>query len=138
MEKQYPYATDEQVAYAKVLQAGMIFGFVVLVVAFGLYVFGVLEPFVPHDQLPNYWKLPAKEYLHATGAPTGWGWASLVNRGDYSTFIGIAILSLVTIVCYLRIIPMFHRNGDKPYLVISILEVVVLALAASGLLVAGH
>jgi hypothetical protein len=138
VEHEQQYASKEQVAYASVLQAGTIVGFIVLVVAFGLYVFGVVDPYVPLDQLPNYWKLPAKEYLHVAGVPTGWGWTRLVGYGDFMTFVGIAFLSLVTIACYVRLLPMFHANGDKAYLGISILEIVVLTLAASGLLVAGH
>lgn len=138
VEHEQQYASKEQMAYAAILQAGMIGGFVVLVVAFGLYVFGVVDPYIPVDQLPSYWKLSAKEYLHAANVPTGWGWTRLVGYGDFLTFVGIAILSLVTIVCYARLVPMFFANRDKPYLAISVLEIVVLTLAASGLLVAGH
>ena len=49
MEKEY--ATAEQRLYAGILDIGMKIGLVILVVTFGLYMTGVLEPHVPVDQL---------------------------------------------------------------------------------------
>ncbi|MFA7620045.1 MAG: hypothetical protein WC012_13490 [Thiohalomonadaceae bacterium] len=138
MEKQHQYASEEQVVYAKVLDAGMKLGFVIVVVSFVLYVFGFVTPHVPVEQLPHYWTLSAQEYLVATNVPTGWGWLSLAGKGDYLNFIGIAILSLVTVVCYLRILPIFAKGGDKAFTAIAAVEVLVLVLAASGILVIGH
>jgi len=138
MEKQHQYASEEQVVYAKVLDAGMKLGFVIVVVSFVLYVFGFVTPHVPVEQLPHYWTLSAQDYLAATNVPTGWGWLSLAGKGDYLTFIGTAILSLVTVFCYLRILPILVKGGDKAYTIIAGLEVLVLLLAASGILVIGH
>ncbi|MGE0080124.1 MAG: hypothetical protein AB7U81_02375 [Thiohalomonadaceae bacterium] len=138
MEQQRQYASEEQVAYARILDAGMKLGFVVVVVSFLLYVFGLVTPHVPVEQLPHYWTLSAQDYMAATNVPTGWGWLSLAGKGDYLNFIGIAILSLVTVVCYLRILPILVKGGDKAYTIIAGLEVLVLLLAASGVLVIGH
>jgi len=52
--------------------------------------------------------------------------------------VPIAILSGVTIICYLAIVPGLFRRGDKAYGIMAIVEVVILALAASGLLAVGH
>jgi hypothetical protein len=53
-------------------------------------------------------------------------------------FLGIAFLAGVTIVCYLRIAPILFAKKDPIYGVIALLEVIVLTLAASGLLKGGH
>lgn len=132
------YATPEQLAYAKVLDWGMKIGFVMVVCTFAVYVLGVVPPHIPVEQLPQYWAMPVSKYLQATNVHTGWSWLGLIGKGDFMNFLGIAFLSAVTIGCYLRILPMLIRGGDKIFSFIAILEVLVLVLAASGVLVAGH
>lgn len=135
-EKQY--ATEEQLAYAAWLDIGMKAGLGLLVITFLIYLTGLFTPHVPLQDLPGLWTLSASEYQKATGAPTGWSWLTMIDRGDYLNFIGIAILSLVTVFCYLRILPILLHNKNTPFVVITVLEVLVLVLAASGILAAGH
>jgi hypothetical protein len=79
------------------------------------------------------------DYNVALNAPTGWGWAALVGKGDYLNFVGIAMLSGLTILCYVVILPILIRKKDIAYTAIAVVEVLVLSLAASGLLkVGGH
>ncbi len=132
-------ASEEQMAYAGVLNIGMWLGLAVLVITFFIYISGVLPSYVPIDDLPKYWTMRVHDYNVALHAPTGWGWASLVGKGDYLNFVGIAMLSGLTILCYLVILPILFRKKDTAYAVIAIVEVLVLSLAASGLLkVGGH
>ena len=132
-------ASEEQMAYAGVLNIGMWSGLALLIVTFFVYISGVLPTFVPINDLPKYWTMRVHDFNVALHAPTGWGWAPLVGNGDYLNFIPIAILSGLTILCYLVILPILIRKKDTPYVVIAIIEVLVLSLAASGLLkVGGH
>lgn len=128
---------EEQVAYANVLNAGMLFGLLVLAITFIVYVSGMLQSFVPIEELPKYWGMKAEDYVHALNAPTGWGWVAMIGKGDYLNFIGIAALAGLTILCYLAMLPILIRKKDTPYVVIAVLEVAVLLLAASGILKAG-
>jgi hypothetical protein len=130
-------ASEEQLLYANILNIGMWFGLAVLTVTFLMYVFGILPNFVPIDDLPKYWTMKAKDYIHVLNAPTGWGWLAFVGKGDYLNFVGIAMLAGLTILCYLAIIPTLSRKKDTAYLVISIVEVAVLVMAASGILKTG-
>lgn len=132
------YASEEQLAYAAWLDTGMKIGFVVLVVTFAAYLFGFAAPHVSHDQLAQLWSKPVGEYLKATDTHPGWAWLSLVGKGDYLNFVGIALLSGVTALCYLRILPILLAAKDKVFSTIAVLEVLVLLLAASGILAAGH
>jgi uncharacterized membrane protein len=132
------YTTDEQRLYAALLDKGMKIGLAILVATFGLYVFGVLEPVIPVNDLPKYWGMSVHDYLAATGIGTGWSWASRLGQGDLLNFAGVAFLAAVTIVCYMAIIPTLLRKKDMPYVVLAVVEVAVLVLAASGLLKAGH
>ena len=137
---------SEQLLYARVLEIGMYIGLVILFITFGVYVSGVMAPAVPLDQVSSYWHLGVSEYLevvnqnhlHLEHPPTGWAWLTMLGKGDFLNFIGIAILGGVTIICYLAIIPTLLRKKDKAYVAMAFLEVIVLTLAASGILAVGH
>ncbi|MBI5848830.1 MAG: hypothetical protein HZB31_12960 [Nitrospirae bacterium] len=130
-------ASEEQVAYAKLLDIGMKVGLLMLVISFIMYLLGIFTPHIPVNDLPKYWSMPVKDYLKATNIHTGWSWIYMLGKGDFLNFTGIAFLSGITIVCYLRIIPILFRKKDTVYAVLAIIEVLVLTLAASGVLKAG-
>lgn len=128
----------EQITYALWLDWGMKIGFVAMVISFALYVLGVLEPRIPFADLPKYWVMPVGKYLEAANIQAGWSWVSLVKHGDFLNFIGIAFLSGITILCYARILPIFMAAKDKIFQAIVVAEILVLVLAASGILAGGH
>jgi hypothetical protein len=130
-------ASEEQVAYAKVLNVVMFLGLAIMVVTFIIYMLGILLSFIPPQDIPKYWGMKSSNFIHTFHAPTGWAWVALTNKGDYLNFVGIAILAGLTVLCYLVILPILIRKKDKAYVVIAIIEVLVLALAASGILKSG-
>lgn len=109
-----------------------------LVATFFLYVLGLAEPLIPLERLPAVWSLPVDRFVLATGAPTGWGWLALAGRGDYANFIGFGMLGLVTVLCYLRVLPVLARRGERALALLAAAQIVVLLVAASGLLAGGH
>ena len=138
MSQHQPPVAEEQVTYADWLQWGTLVGFLALLAAFAVYLFGFAEPHVSHEQLPSLWSLPLAEYLQATQGPTGWSWVAMIGKGDYLNYVGIAILSGISLVCYLRVLPFFARSKEPVFVAIIVLEVLLIVLAASGVLVAGH
>jgi hypothetical protein len=130
-------ATEEQLAYAKLLDFGMKLGLLALIITFVVYVSGLFAPYIPVNDLPRYWGLSVHDYLKATGIHPGWTWLGMLGKGDFLNFVGIAFLAGVTILCYLRIIPILFKKKDAVYGILAILEVLVLVLAASGILKAG-
>jgi len=130
-------ATEEQLLYANILNKGMLVGLLGLIVTFVIYGAGILEPKIPLEQVQNYWVMPVSDYLAQTGIHAGWAWLGNLGKGDMLNFLPIAFLSLLTIVCYLAILPGLIRKKDTAYVVLVIVEVVVLAVAASGLLGSG-
>jgi hypothetical protein len=46
---------------------------------------------------------------------------------------GVAILAACTLACYLRVLPIFARGGERAFVAVCIAEVVVLLAAASGI-----
>ena len=130
-------ATEEQMAYARLLDSGMKIGFIALLVTFAVYMSGILQPAVPLQEVSKYWGLSVHDYLVATGIQPGWAWLRLLNKGDFLNFLGIAFLAGVTVICYIRIIPILLRKKDTVYAILAMVEVLVLCLAASGLLKGG-
>lgn len=129
--------SEEQRTYAVWLDLGMRIGFGLLVATFLLYVAGIVKPYVALHELPQLWGLSAVEFRRAASTPAGWGWLRLAAMGDYMNFFGVVLLATVTVPCYLRVLPIFHRTRERIFVVIVVLEVIVLSLAASGLLVLG-
>ncbi len=130
-------ASEEQLVYANILGKGMWSGLGLLIVTFLVYISGVLPSYIPIAELPKYWGMRAHEVNKTLNIPTGWGWLANVGKGDYLNFIGIAMLSGLTIVCYIVIMPILKRKKDTAYFIIALAEVLVLALAASGILKSG-
>ena len=131
------YPSEEQTKYADLLFYGCWLGLAVMAVTYLLYIFGIMTPLVPLADMPMYWSKSVGFYLEIARAPLGWGWASLLGKGDYLNFLGVVLLAGMSIFCYLRILPSLLRKGDKPMAVIAVLEVLVLLVAASGLVGAG-
>ncbi|MEJ2328203.1 MAG: hypothetical protein P8Y25_15985 [Chromatiaceae bacterium] len=127
-------AGAEQIRYARVLEKGMLLGLLVLFLSFLLYVFEILEPFIPLHKIADYWSVDVETYLDSAGVKAGWSWVGLLGYGDFLNFVGIAMLSGTTILCYLAILPILWRTNDSIYLALAILEVIVLSVAASGVL----
>ncbi len=140
-------ATEEQVQYAAILEKGMFAGLALMIIAFALYVLGVLPPVVPLNEISTYWSTPVHDYLvaintnflHWDHLPTGWSWMKLLGYGDFLNFLPVAILSGVTILCYIVITPGLFARKDKAMAFMAMAEAVILTLAASGVLsVSGH
>ena len=130
-------ASPAQLRYADTLFYGALLGFVTMLITYALYVFGVLTPQIPLEEMPRLWSQSAAAYRAAGNIPQGWGWLALVGKGDMCNFIGIAFLAALTIVCFVQLAIGLLRQKQWIMAIIAILEVLVLSLAASGVLVAG-
>ncbi|MBW2157456.1 MAG: DUF1634 domain-containing protein [Deltaproteobacteria bacterium] len=131
-------ASPEQLLYAKILERGMYIGLLVLFVTFGLYAFGIVDPYIPLDKISDYWSMNVNDYLKHAEIKAGWAWLGMLKYGDFINFIGVAILAGVTIICYAAIVPTLLKNNDKVYAILAVLEVIILSAAASGILAVGH
>ncbi|MFN4197328.1 MAG: hypothetical protein ACK4FM_04945, partial [Caldimicrobium sp.] len=131
--------SEEQLAYAVILDWGMKIGLVAIVITFLIYIFQILPPYIPFNELIKLWKLNVHQFLESIGISSGWTWLKLISKGDFLNFLPIAFLAALTIFCYIRIFPIFLRKNDKVYTILTLIQVLILLLAASGLLkVGGH
>jgi len=122
--------------YARILAWGTRVGLAMLVLSFLAYAFGLVAPHVPIEEVPKLWSSPAPAYLQATGLQPGWDWARFVHRADMLSLAAIAFLASCSIACLAAAARIFFGIGERPVAVICLAEIAVLALAASGLLVA--
>jgi hypothetical protein len=130
-------ASREQIIYANLLVIGVWAGIFILVATYAIYVTGLLPSHVEISLVPALWGKGVSEFLEITHSPHGWGWVPLLARGDFLNYIGFALLALMTIVCYLVLVRGYIRQKNWIFTVIALLEIVVLSLAASGILGTG-
>ncbi len=134
-------AQDQQAEasrYAVWLDWGSRLGVIALVLSFIAYIFGILTPLVPLEQLPQVWGLSVTDYLEKTGSPSGWAWLTLAGKGDFSNLIGIAILTSCSMPPLLGLLPLYLKRRDYLYAGLCASIVLVLVLAASGLFTGAH
>lgn len=127
-----------QATYARWLDVATRIGFIVSLLAFLVYVTGLVEPLVPLADLPHLWSMPASRFVAATGEPTGWGWLALLAKSDFLNLAAVALFGVVTLVCYARIVPLLFAAGERLQAVIALAQVIVLAAAAAGFFTGGR
>ncbi len=131
--------SEEQLAYASLLDLGMKLGLIGIIITFAVYIFGILPSFIPVEDLPRYWKLNVHKYLEVTGIQSGWAWIRNLSKSDFLNFLPIAFLAGLTVLCYIRVLPIFLKKRDTLYAFLVFLQILILLLAASGILkVGGH
>lgn len=137
--KDTPAAQPEALRYATLLEWGTRAGLLLLVLSFAAYVSGWYVPHVPLERLPSLWGLPVNAFHEAARTPQSWDWELIVMHGDHANMVGIGVLAACSLPPLLALVPLFlkQRNGVV-YAAICALEVLVILLAASGVLSAGH
>jgi len=137
MDNQPPRPSKEQIIYANLLLIGMVSGIIVLATTYTIYLTGLLPSHVDMNIISANWGKGVHEYLEITHSPHGWGWLALIGKGDFLNYIGFVLLGILTILCYLVLVRGYSRKKNWIFTAISVLEIVVLSLAASGLLGSG-
>lgn len=123
----------EQLRYATVLHWVTLVGFVTLVITFVLYMTGLATAEVPLHQLPQLWKLSAADYAKATWLHEGWSWLFAMDKGDFLSLLGIAMLSASPILSIAAVVPVYLKEKNYIYAALGLMAVLVLLYAASGL-----
>ena len=127
----------EQITYANLLFYGSWSALALMAVTYLIYVLGILPPHVPLDKVTVLWEKNAHEYLTQGNVPVGWGWVKLLGTGDFLNFAGLVLLAGMTIICFIPLVPAYLKEKRPVYAVIAVLEILVLAFAASGIVGGG-
>jgi hypothetical protein len=137
LKKEDLQPSREQIIYANLLIIGVLAGLIILVTTYAIYVTGILPAHIDISLIPTLWGKGVGEYLEITHSPHGWGWVPLLAKGDFLNYIGFVLLALMTIFCYMVLVRGYIRQKNWIFTVIALLEIVVLSVAASGILGSG-
>ena len=124
----------EQKRYSTYLLYGAWLGIGVMLLTYAIYLLGLVEPYVPLEDLVEYWSMGSDRYLMRGGIPSQWGWVTLVGYGDFVNFVGIALMGLLTLGGLLMLLPAYIRQRDWPFVAIVVVQILVLGASISGML----
>jgi hypothetical protein len=140
-KEQRIYADRVQFAYAKTLD--IVAHAVMLVIGIGylLYILRLLPLTVPIETIAGNWQLSSSELQSKLHVFCGWScFTSLpvLLHGDAVSYASVVMLSMATLFCLVTAVMAFFREKNHLFLMIAILQVVVLLVAASGVMTLGH
>ena len=130
-------ASREQIIYANLLIIGVWAGIFIMITTYVIYLTGILSPHIDISAIPQLWGKGVGEFLEITHSPHGWGWLALLGKGDFLNYIGFVLLALMTILCYLVLVRGYIRQKNWIFAAIAIMEIIVLSVAASGIVGGG-
>ncbi len=81
-------AGPEQLAYAGVLEKGMLFGMILLLVTYFIYVVGIFKSYIPLAEIPQCWSMNVHDYLNHCKIETGWSWVNMVGLRGFPQLYG--------------------------------------------------
>ena len=136
-DKQALKPTQDQIIYANLLVIGVWVGIAIMLVTYSIYLFELMPVHVDTSFIPKVWNKGVGEYLEITHSPHGWGWVSLLAKGDFLNYIGFVLLGLMTLLCFIVLLRGYLRQKNWIFSIIAFLEILVLTLAASGILGTG-
>ena len=126
-----------QLVYARVLEIVSYVGIAFLAAGYLVYVLQLLPLSVPIDAIAGNWHLKASEMQQKLHTPAGWSIVSSpaeLFKGDVVSNLSIYYLAMATLACLGFASVTFYREKNYLYTTIAVLQVVVLLVAASGLI----
>ncbi len=135
------YADGVQLAYAATLDIVSHVVIVALALGYIVYLFRILPLDLPIEAVAGNWHLSSATLASKYAVHNGWSCFSGISpllHGDAISYASIVILAMATTFCLLTAIVMYLRGRNIMYAVMALLQVLVLSVAASGLLFAGR
>lgn len=141
MKREGGYADRVQLTYANTLEFVSHTVIILLAVGYVLYMTGLLPLEVPVSAIASHWHLSAAQMRETLHQPTGWSVfanpAGLLH-GDVISYISVIFLALATLICLASAVMVYIGEKMPVYLTISIAQVLVLLVAASGIMTGAH
>ncbi|MDT9546602.1 MAG: hypothetical protein HQ516_02770 [Chlorobium sp.] len=133
-----PLVHKEQLAYAGVLDKLSHFAMLFLAGSYAAYIFELLPQKVSIAEIAANWHLRAPLMQEKLDAPLGWSFMSGMEsfwRGDALSYLAIIIICMIPVICLLVTAPVFFREKRLVFGIIALLQVLILLVAATGILV---
>ncbi len=135
------YADRVQLVYAKTLDYVAHSIIVVMAIGYFLYLTQLLPLSVPIETIAGNWHLSAAKLQAKLNLSCGWDCFTApagIIHGDILSYISVIFLSLSTLICLASAVAAFISEKKYLYSTIAILQVLVLLVAASGIMSGGH
>jgi hypothetical protein len=135
------YADRVQLAYAKTLDYVAHSVIIVMAVGYLLYLTELLPLTVPIETIAGNWHLSSAHLQAKLNLPCGWECFTSpagLFHGDIASYISVIFLSLATLICLASAVTVFISEKKHLYSAIATLQVIVLLVAASGIMSGGH
>ena len=126
-----------QLQFASILRWVVLVGLVLMFAMSVIYATGLVPSSVSPAEVPQLWQLSAEEYLEVTGGAGGWSWIRSIAQGQNLALAALVFFPTATIGMVAIAAGLYRKNNAKIYAIISLVEALVLALAATGLLSTG-
>jgi hypothetical protein len=130
-----PQIALARVPYARVLAVCCPVVLALIVIAFVLYMTGLLPSLLPVADLPSLWAQGAGATLDVAGLETGWAWLPHWHRGDILCLASLALLAMGTPLACLAATIQYLRRREYVLSIIAFVQVLILLAAMSGLIV---
>lgn len=131
-----PLVDEVQLLYASLLVWFVRIALIALFGSFILYATGVVGSAIDITDVPDRWHLSAGEYVVATQTATGWSWLDSLDQGRTLSLAALVLFPAGTMVLTAVAFVLYLRNRLPAYALITFVQVVVFAVAASGVLAA--
>lgn len=112
---------------------GVRVGLAAVVVTFGLYVTGLVPPYLAPERLMRMASDDVDAFVRTYDVPVGWQWLRLLHHGDFLALGGLVVLLGTTVLALVAVLPALVRRRDYVFVAIVLLQLALFALAGSGL-----
>ena len=135
------YADRVQLAYAKTLDLVSHAVMLALSAGYLAYMLQLLPLEVPVETIAGNWHLSASAMQAKLHLSSGWSCFSnlpALLHGDALSYASVVFLALGTLICLASAATVFFSEKKHLFLVITTLQVIVLLVAASGIMTGTH
>lgn len=132
-----PPVDEVQLVYASLLVWFVRIALVTLFATFILYAAGVVGSAIDIADVPNRWHLSAGEYAIATQTEAGWSWLGSLDQGRMLSLAALVLFPAGTMILTAVAVVLYLRSRLPAYALITFIQVIVFAVAASGVLSSG-
>ncbi|MBN1929074.1 MAG: DUF1634 domain-containing protein [Chlorobiaceae bacterium] len=140
-KKEGGYADRVQLLYARTLDLLSHAVIVSMAAGYALYLTGLLPLSIPIETVAANWHLSAADMQAVLRQPSGWNFLDTpggVLHGDVVSYMSVILLALATLICLAVAVVIYFSEKNRLFFAIALGQLLVLAVAASGIMAAGR
>lgn len=127
------HAAEIENSYAVTLEWVLTIGIITIAATYILYIFELLPLSVSAEATSEHWSISADKAAAKGIVSIGWEWIKHIPDADALSLASIALLTLTPMISLIVASMAFFKRKDHAYTIISILQIVVLLIAVSGI-----